>query len=55
MRDPIPEVSLRSGSSLAKALEIADFQEVFMTAIFLIIVFIGVMIGLNCYEFGRPD
>jgi hypothetical protein len=30
-------------------------QRFFMSAILMIAVFLGVLIALNCIEFGRPD
>jgi hypothetical protein len=47
---------LRSGPRVAKAaLQRFIFSEVFMSAILMILAFVVVVMGLNWFEFGRPD
>jgi hypothetical protein len=48
--------ALRSGPGVAKAAWRRNFPfEVPMSAILMILVFLAVFIGLNLFEFGRPD
>jgi hypothetical protein len=47
---------LQSGSRPDKAAgQRIIFPEVLMSAILMILAFVVVMVGLNVFEFGRPD